>query len=408
MNEPHRVIVIGGGSAGMVAAIAAARAGATVTVLERMARVGKKLLATGNGRCNLTNAHLGPERFHGGNAAFVASALDRFGLEATLAFFRGLGIEPREEGAGKIFPRSGQASSVLDVLRHETARLGVETRCETDVVRLHSRGRAWEVVTPGETHACDAMVLATGGKASPQLGSNGSGYALARALGHRVVEPFPALTRIRVRSPFLKHLKGVKVEGLARLLDGPSASGEILFTETGLSGPPILDLSRSAAERSRRREPAEIRLDVCPEIAAHELAALLRARFGGRSGVTAEFALVGFIHKRLIAAVLKAAGIADPAAPAAAVDEPALRALAGVLKAWRFEVTGTDSWTEAQVTAGGIDTSEIDPVTLQSRKAPGLYLAGEVLDVDGDCGGYNLQWAWSSGFVAGEAAARRR
>jgi hypothetical protein len=416
------VIVVGGGAAGMVAAIAAARRGAAVTVLERMPRVGKKLLATGNGRCNFANARLELRRFHGKDPGFAGAALKAFDLETTLAFFRDLGVEPREEEAGKIFPRPGQASAVLDVLRHEMARLGVETRCEAEVERLAPRRGGWEVALRGETLRCAAVVLASGGRASPQLGSNGSGYELVLPLGHRLVPPFPALTRIRVTSPHLKHLKGVKIAGVAtlaaqvrglpggaRVLHDPgySAAGEILFTETGLSGPPILDLSRRAGERSRNGDGTLVVLDLCPEYAARDLAALLRKRFSGRGDLSAELALVGFINKRLISPVLKVAGVADPGRQAASLGEQGLLAVASVLKGWHFAVTGTDSWTDAQVTAGGVDVADVSPETLESLLAPGLFLAGEVLDIDGDCGGFNLQWAWSSGHLAGSAAARR-
>jgi predicted Rossmann fold flavoprotein len=422
VSRPAGVIVIGGGAAGMVAAIAAARRGATVTLLERMPRVGKKLLATGNGRCNFANARPDLHRFHGMDPGFAGAALAAFDLATTLAFFRDLGVEPREEEAGKIFPRSGQASAVLDVLRHELTQRGVETRCEAEVARLAPRDSGWEVTVRGETLRCGAVVLASGGRASPRLGSNGSGYELVRPLGHRLIPPFPALTRIRVASPFLKHLKGVKAEGVAslvpqgperpdgtRLLQGPenAASGEILFTETGLSGPPILDLSRRAGERAQRGAGTLVQLDLCPEFAAGDLTALLQRRFRGRAAVSAELALVGFLNKRLIGPVLKVAGIPDPAGRAAALGEQSILAVAAVLKGWHFPVTGTDSWTDAQVTAGGIDVAGVDPRSLESGLAPGLFFAGEVLDIDGDCGGFNLQWAWSSGHLAGSGAARR-
>jgi len=424
VSRTAEVIVIGGGAAGMVAAIGAARRGAAVTVLERMPRVGKKLLATGNGRCNFANARLELRRFHGQDPGFAAAALAAFDLEATIAFFRDLGIEPREEEAGKIFPRSGQASAVLDVLRFELAHRGVVTHCETEVARLVHRRGTWEVAVRGETLRCDAVVLACGGRASPQLGSNGSGYELAQPLGHRLVAPFPALTRIRVASPFLKHLKGVKIEGVASLVpqrrdrspgEPPrcdpegTAAGEILFTETGLSGPPILDLSRRAGERAQRGEGTFVQLDLCPEIAANDLEELLRERFSARrsAGMSAELALIGFLNKRLIVPVLRVAGIPDPIRPACSLGDQEILAVAAVLKDWRFEVTGTDSWTDAQVTAGGIDVSEVSPETLESKRAPGLFFAGEILDIDGDCGGFNLQWAWSSGHLAGSGAARR-
>ena len=308
------------------------------------------------------------------------------------------------------------------MLRVELAQLGVAMRCEAEVTRLAPRRGGWEVSVRAETLRCDAVVLASGGRASPQLGSNGSGYELVRPLGHRLIPPFPALTRIRVASPFLKHLKGVKIEGVASLVplgrehsggeraaQDPrhTASGEILFTETGLSGPPILDLSRQAGERAQRGEGTLVQLDLCPEFAAGDLAALLRERFGGRAEISAELALVGFLNKRLIAPILKVADIPDPARAAASLGERETLAVAAALKAWRFEVTGTDSWGDAQVTAGGVDVAAVIPETLESRLAPGLFFAGEVLDIDGDCGGFNLQWAWSSGHLAGLGAAAR-
>jgi len=422
VSRTTTVTVIGGGAAGMVAAIAAARRGAAVTILERMPRVGKKLLATGNGRCNFANAHLDVCHFHGADPGFAGAALAAFSFETTLAFFRDLGIEPREEEAGKMFPRSGQASAVLDVLRNELAQRGVKARCEAEVTRLVPQRGGWEVAMRGETLLCDAVVLASGGRASPRLGSNGSGYELVRPLGHQLIRPFPALTRIRVSSPFLKQLKGVKIEGVAslvpqgrerhrgvRTLDDTenSAAGEILFTETGLSGPPIIDLSRRVGERAQRGEGTLVLLDLCPEIAARDLEALLRRRFAGHRPAGAELALVGFLNKRLIAPILKVAGIPDPTRPASSLGAPGILALAAALKRWPFEVTGTDSWADAQVTAGGVDVADVFPESLESRLAPGLFFAGEVLDIDGDCGGFNLQWAWSSGHLAGSGAARR-
>jgi predicted Rossmann fold flavoprotein len=418
VSRTTAVIVIGGCAAGLVAR--SRGAGGRGGHRSRAHRVGKKLLATGNGRCNFANAHLALQRFHGTDPGFAGAALAAFDLEATLAFFRDLGIEPRREEAGKIFPRSGQASAVLDVLRHELAHRGVATRCEAEVSGLVPGRSGWEVATRDETIRCGAVVLASGGRASPRLGSNGSGYELVRPLGHHLISPFPALTRIRVASPFLKHLKGVKFEGVASLVpqgrdrsrgerilheSGSAAAGEILFTETGLSGPPILDLSRRAGERAQRGDRTAVQLDLCSEIEASNLEALLRGRFGGRTDVSAELALVGFLNKRLIVPVLKAAGIHDPTRPAASLGEPGTLALAAVLKRWTFEVTGTDSWTDAQVTAGGVDVADVFPETLESRLAPGLFFAGEILDVDGDCGGFNLQWAWSSGHLAGSGAA---
>jgi predicted Rossmann fold flavoprotein len=405
----NRIVVIGGGSAGMVAAIAAARDGARVVILERMERVGRKLLATGNGRCNLTNADLDLRRYHGGDRLFVGTVLGSFGLDDTLAFFAGLGIEPVVEEAGKVFPRSGQASSVLDVLRHELARLGVEAFTGAAVDRIAPTREGWTVGAGEREFRADRVILAAGGRAAPNLGSNGSGFALARSVGHRVVDPFPALTRIRVAGAFLKRLKGVKVDASAMLGDGGEClrreAGEVLFTDTGVSGPPILQLSRIVGERSAARLQTDLSLDLAPEIDPAALEERLAKRFA-RPGMSAEFALVGFINKRLVPVVLAEAGIQPVTGPASGVGRDGVRNLVRMLKGWRMPVAGTDSWMEAQVTAGGVDTSQVAPETMASLLAPGLHLAGEVLDVDGDCGGFNLQWAWSSGFLAGRAAAR--
>ncbi len=392
----------------MVAAIAAARGGARVVVLERMERVGRKLLATGNGRCNLANANLDLRRYHGGDPGFVDKVLASFGLERTLDFFASLGIEPVVEEGDKIFPRSGQASSVLDVLRHEMARLGVEAFVSAPVTRLARREGGWKVTTGERELHADRLILAAGGKAAPNLGSNGTGFALARSVGHRIVEPFPALTRIRLSAPFLKRLKGVKLDAAASLLgDGTlrrREAGEVLFTDTGVSGPPILQLSRIVAGSTAADGSITLSLDLAPDIDPAALEDRLAHRFE-RPGMNAEFALVGFVNKRLIPVLLSEAGIAS-ARPADGVGRDGSRRLACLLKDWRLPVSGTGSWMEAQVTAGGVDTSEVDPGTMASLLAPGLHLAGEILDVDGDCGGFNLQWAWSSGFLAGAAAAR--
>ncbi len=403
----NRVAVVGGGSAGMIAAIAAARGGARVVVLERMERVGRKLLATGNGRCNLANANLDLRRYHGGDPGFVDKVLASFGLERTLDFFASLGIEPVVEEGDKVFPRSGQASSVLDVLRHEMARLGIEAFVSAPVTRLARREGGWKATTGERELHADRLILAAGGKAAPNLGSNGSGFTLARSVGHRIVEPFPALTRIRLSAPFLKRLKGVKFNAAASLLDDGTLrrreAGEVLFTDTGVSGPPILQLSRIVGGSTAAGAIA-LSLDLAPDIDPAALEDRLAHRFA-RPGMNAEFALVGFVNKRLIPVLLSEAGIA-PAQPADVVGREGARRLARLLKDWRLPVSGTGSWMEAQVTAGGVDTSEVDPGTMASLMAPGLHLAGEILDVDGDCGGFNLQWAWSSGFLAGAAAAR--
>jgi predicted flavoprotein YhiN len=293
---------------------------------------------------------------------------------------------------------------------------------------------------------CDRVILAAGGKAVPNLGSNGSGFDLARQLGHTIVEPFPALVQITLDAPFLKHLKGVRIQGAARLVIGdrptPYLRDEILMTDYGATGIPILQLSRLIGENAmggsecgethaaepekpggapaqtaksqqqpahaaKPHAPLSLEIDILPDIKEADLQALLMERFCAHPDRSLEFSLVGLIHKRLIAVILKAAGVADAGQPCGGVEWREAGLIAGAIKRWRIPVSGTQSWMHAQVTAGGVSTAEIDPGTMESRLAPGLFFAGEVIDVDGDCGGYNLQWAWSSGHLAGASAAGR-
>lgn len=409
MND--RIVIVGGGAAGLTAAIAAATRGAVVTVLERLPRVGKKILATGNGRCNLTNVNLAMANYHGEDSAFATYALERFDVDRTLGFFADLGIEPRIETGGKVYPASGQASSVLDVLRYELDRLGVEIRCEAGVkeIRRAESGFTLQLKDQSQLKA-GRVIIATGGQAYPGLGSDGSGFTLAKNLGHTIVEPFPALVQLRLAAGFLKQVKGLKFEGVVRLLTGAKAGGkvvgtargEILFADYGISGPPILELSRMTGERLKAGEEVWLRLTVLdlPEV---ELDRLLVDRFKSRPCKTLEFSLVGLINKRLIPVLCREAGIDDTVRPVAKVTPPERLRLVKLLRDWRLQVTGTTSWASAQVTAGGVRVAEVNPRTMESKLVPGLYFAGEVLDIDGDCGGFNLQWAWSSGWVAGSS-----
>lgn len=409
-NSLTRVIVIGGGAAGMIAAIAACHNKAKVTILEKGQRVGRKLLATGNGRCNLTNVHLKTTNYHGQNPAFATIALEKFNVPKTIAFFEHLGIAHKVEEEGKVFPLSGQASSVLDVLRYELEQSGVHVICQAEVTRLkkNSRGFLVQLADKREFRA-DRVILTVGGKAAPQFGSNGSGYSLAQQLGHTIIEPFPALTQLKLEFPFLKQIKGVKFVGEAAIIahnqTEACARGEILFAEYGVSGPPILSLSRKAGECMRKNQKTHLKLNMMDFLTTKELTQYLSERFQNRPEKPLSFSLVGFINKRLIPVVLHAAGFKDINKPVGAVGAKGRDEIIKILQDWRFPVSGTTSWPNAQVTAGGVDVRGIEAQTMESKITPGLYLAGEILDIDGDCGGFNLQWAWSSGYVAGENAA---
>ena len=412
MAEDNRVIVIGGGSSGMMAAISAARCGAQVRLLERKDRVGKKLLATGNGRCNLTNSDGSLSRFHGGDAAFIAAVLSRFSSASAIDFFEELGVACEAEGEGRIYPRPRQASAVLDVLRWELERLQVDVRTGYEVRAIEQRenGFALQLAAGGELKT-ERIVLACGGMAGPQFGSDGAGLRLAAALGHRLVDPVAALVPLRLRADFFRKLKGVGFEarGEVRCADEVlrREQGEFLFTDSGITGPPVLQLSRSAALALKQKRGPRIVLDLFPASTLEGLDSALEIRFRRQGHKSLADGLVGLLNKRLIPVVLSAAGIDYHALPCADISIAARNALARLLKCWSLEIAGTMPWPEAQVTAGGIDLKDVDPETLQSRLVPGLYFCGEILDVDGDCGGFNLQWAWSSGYVAGNSAAGR-
>ncbi|TDT52060.1 NAD(P)/FAD-dependent oxidoreductase [Fonticella tunisiensis] len=404
--DRNQILVIGGGAAGLVAAIAAARNGSEVKIIERMNRVGKKILATGNGRCNLTNVYANVDRYHGKNPWFIKDALEQFSVEQTIDFFEELGVACKEERDGKVYPYSDQASSVLDVLRYELEELGVEEICDAEVVRIQPTKKGFNVHTKNnEIIKGDKVILTAGGRAAPNLGSNGSGYKLALDLGHRMVETFPALVQLRLDSPHLKGINGVKFQGKAALGVRDKVlreeMGEILFTAYGISGPPIFQLSRKASEQLSEGNSPWIEVDIFPDAGDKEVFDLIRRRLDYRPNKPLDFSFVGLLNKRLIPAVIKEADIADMHKPCREVMPKEIKSIVNILKRWRFKITGTQSWTEAQVTAGGIDVEDVNPVTMESKLVPGFYLAGEILDIDGDCGGYNLQWAWSSGYVAG-------
>ena len=406
-----KIAVIGGGAAGLMAAVAAAEEGAGVTILERNPKVGRKILATGNGRCNYTNTESGITRFHGKDPRFALGALKRFDNQRTIGFFENLGIVPRVEERGKVFPRSGQASSVLDVLRFELERLGAATICDCEVTALDKDRDGFVLRTAaGREYTSEKVIIAAGGRASPNLGSNGSGFTLAEELGHTLIEPFPALVQVKLRAGFLKQTAGIKFNGTAAVeAEGKVLArdrGEILFTTYGVSGPPVLQVSRRVWECLRQGITPFMTLNLVDDMTREELEAFLTMRLAAMPSRPLDLSFVGFINKQLAPVLLKEAGIEDIRKPAGQVTAAERSRIADLLQNWRLEITATLPWSQAQVTAGGIATGEIDPRTMESRLVPGLFFAGEVIDIDGDSGGFNLQWAWASGWIAGKSVSR--
>ena len=398
-----RAAVIGAGASGMTAALTAARLGHEVTLYERQARVGRKLMATGNGRCNLTNTGAGPSNYHGDTPDFVRPALQAFPSEAALAFFRDLGLLAREEWGGRVYPLSNSANSVVDVLRQGLDAAGVELVAGDRVRELRRVGSGYSVTTEsGDKRSFNAVVVACGGLAGEKLGGGRDGYELLKALGHTRTALRPALVQITTEPMYPRSLKGIKADcALSVFSRGgllASSGGELLFTETGVSGPAAFDVSRAVSEAGDAK--MELEIDFLRDYSAAEVLAHLQNRAKTAPELPASELLTGSVHNRLGRMLIKYADI-EAAAPLSALSERELRTVAGACKRFRLPVRGTEGFANAQVTAGGIRTSEFDPRTLESRLCPRLFACGEVLDIDGDCGGYNLQWAWSSGVLAG-------
>jgi predicted Rossmann fold flavoprotein len=406
----QRVLVVGGGAAGMMAAISAKNHGAEVTILERNNRVGKKILATGNGRCNYTNINLSINNYHGKNPKFPYSCLSQLNVYDTIDFFERLGIAPFIEENGKVFPMSLQSSSVLDVLRLELEYLGVEIITEAFVIDIYKDNKFTVVLEDGRKIIGDRVILATGGKAAPNTGSDGNGYKLAEKFGHTIEYTFPGLVQLKLEGNFFKQVEGVKIIGAAELYDGEKLvrkdEGDILFTNYGISGPPILQISRSANQLLNEGKKPMLKISIIKDRNKEDMENYLQYRFSYMKNKTIETGLIGLINKRLIIPILKEIGV-DRNKYIASISKEEIKKISSILTDFRFHITGSKSWNDAQVTAGGVKTDEINNSTMESKLVKGLYFAGEIVDVDGDCGGFNLQWAWSSGYVAGKSSTIR-
>lgn len=391
--------IIGGGASGMAAALAAAQSGNEVLLFERQARVGRKLLATGNGRCNLTNLHALPDEYHGEDPAFAHAVLTAFPVEKTLEWFHDLGLYTVAEESGRVYPYSNQANSVVDVLRFGLQQKHVRLLTGFEVTRVRKNTEGFLVESKEEKYPCDRLIIACGGLAGTKLGGSMAGYQLLRSLGHHVTRLRPALVQVKSSWSGCVSLKGVRANCHAAIYhDGAlysESTGELQFTEYGLSGPVIFEISRDVCQKSGKWI---CKLDFLPDITVECLMQeLLRKK---QRNLPAEELLTGILHNRLGRVLIQAAGIRGQKT-VSDLTEGEILEICGKVKIFEVPLTETLGMDSAQVTAGGIVTSEFDPNTMESCLVPGLYACGEVLDIDGDCGGYNLQWAWSSGTVAG-------
>ena len=408
------IAVIGGGAAGFASSVCAAKTNGDlkIVILEKGLRVARKILATGNGRCNISNTNLSMERYHGKNPGFAENALSEFDFDKTMEFFTKIGVLPTELEDGKVYPMSLQAASVVDMLRIEAQRLGISEIVDFDVSDIKSVGGKFEIRSSrGEVVKAKKVILCTGGKAAPEFGTDGSSYKLATAFGHKLTPLFPALVQLKCNPVRVRALKGVKLMGQASLVNGNKTVkkeyGEVMFTDYGLSGPPIFQLSRQCAELLQEgNKNIKIKIDLIPCYSFMQIEDILLQRRKDLCDVASENFLNGMLNKQIARQILKESDEQLKLnMPSKNISDKTIKTLAGKIKGWEFEITGTNPWKNAQVTAGGIETEYVSPETMESKLARGLYLAGEILDIDGDCGGFNLQWAWSSGFAAGKNAA---
>ena len=395
--------IIGGGAAGMAAALAASdNKDVQVILLERQARVGKKLSATGNGRCNLTNLHANEGGYHGEDPSFAAFALEKYNVEDTLNWFRSLGLFTVAEESGRVYPYSDQANSVVDVLRLALERENIRLETGFEVEKVKKNGENFHIEGTGGTVECDRLIIACGGLAGTKLGGSMSGYKLLRSFGHKCTKLRPTLVQLKSSWPGAASLKGVRANCHAQILFNgqlfAQSSGELQFTEYGLSGPVIFEISRDVCAQ---RGQWVCKLDLLPEIDEGTLKAeLLRRK---QTNLPVSELLTGILHNRLGRVLTKSVGISDYV-PVAQLEDYEIEAVCKAVKGFEVNLTEPMGMDSAQVTAGGIVTEEFDRSNMESKLVPGLYACGEVLDIDGDCGGYNLQWAWSSGRLAGAHA----
>ena len=401
------IAVIGGGASGMIAAITARKSGKEVVVLERKDRILKKVLITGNGRCNITNVNANISNYFGKNISSVENILNSFNPQDTMDFFNGLGIICNEENRGKVYPLSGQASSVVDALRFEAERLGVRIETEFYVRKIEKEGFKFKIYSE-ERKKIEAgrVIIAAGGQSYPELGSNGSGFELAKELGHSVTKLSPSIVQLKTEKHQVKGLQGIKTD-VAVTAYGDNKKictydGELLFTDYGISGNVVFNISFVMPLYKN----VEFEIDFMEKFDYNELYEILKERKKIMSHLTMENYFNGMINKKLGQFLSKMSGIEKLSKPVKDLNDSEIRKLCTVLKKYRIKILDTTGFKNAQVTAGGVSLNEVNTETLESKIVKGLYFSGEVLDVYGECGGFNLQWAWASGYIAGKNVAK--
>lgn len=407
--------VIGGGASGLMAALTSARQKKSVVLLEGNGKLGKKLLATGNGRCNLSNRNVSPAHYHG-DTEFLPQLLAKYTPKRIEEEFASLGLLLTTDSEGRMYPRNLQAAAVLRVLMDSCAEEGVDCLCDYAVFSAVKSGDCFVLKSAdGRELRVKKLILATGGMASPKHSCGAEGYQIARQLGHSQTKLYPALTQFTTADKFIKPLSGMRCKADVTLIgDGKSLyseSGEVLFADKALSGICVFGLSVYGSEffakgsiGGKSYQHIALRLDLCPGMGEEDVKAFLTALAAKRPGLLAGDLLEGVVNMKVGLELVRSCGI-DVLLPVTALKPRDFTCVVQKLKALVISINGVKGWQDAQVTAGGVPMAEVDPFTMESNKQPGLYLTGELLDLHGDCGGYNLHWAWLTGLAAGKAAA---
>ncbi|MCH9741155.1 MAG: NAD(P)/FAD-dependent oxidoreductase [Epsilonproteobacteria bacterium] len=402
----YDIIVIGAGASGLVTAIVAARRGKKVLILEKNSKIGKKLLATGNGKCNITNQRPTLERFYSHNPKFISQVLEGYSYQSIKQFFKSIGLELIEGKEGKVFPMSLQASSVVELLVCECEQLGVEIICESEVQSIVNRNGCYSIKYSKGRVECEKVVIATGHQSAPQLGGVSDGVGFAKQFGHHEIAGFPTLVQLTSPRKDLKQMAGVKVESRVRLKQGKQVvekQGDILFTTYGISGLAILDISRFVMEQLIHTPTVTLELDLMPKMSREQLIALMKKNLHKKSQKPLDIWLQGFINKKLIAPILEPLKLDKATVGSISSNIKDIEKIVQGIKTFKFIVDGSRGYKGAEVATGGVNTKEVDAKTMESKKQKGLYFTGEVLDVDGDRGGFNLHFAWVCGLRAGES-----
>ena len=410
------VVIVGGGAAGLFAAIALKKMvgdNANITIVERLERVGKKVLATGSGKANFSNSQLKSTNYN--HPHFVNKLFKDFGYKETIKFFNELGLLTVEGSEGRVYPKSESSSSLLDVMRNKIRSLGIEEKCNFDVKRIVKLKNQYSVEnTRGIKLIADYVIMAAGGTSTRVLGSNGTGYAILKNLKVKITDVEPGLVGIKTDEQSVKGLEGIRAKAKVRLYTKKAKEhvweneGEIQFKVGGMSGIVIMEM---ASKISRMNITGELRasyfvVDFCPEISKEELTNILVNRIQELNDYTNANFLIGMFHKKLAASILKKSKV-DVVGYVKDMTTKDIDRIVKVIKECPFVIKGLDSFDKSQVTVGGVDIKEIVQETMEIRKLANMYVCGEIIDIDGDCGGFNLQWAWTSAYTASKAIAKK-